>query len=103
MTPFGATVGISAPLRLRLRYAPIPTILRTPPAGALAARKAHLKAPVSDHRSSSRALSTPNVLVNPPASSRSVPGLVRDRQCAFERKLDTKTLRPRADDIGNGA
>jgi hypothetical protein len=38
MAPFGAGVGISAPLRLRLRYAPIPTILRTPLAGALTFR-----------------------------------------------------------------
>jgi hypothetical protein len=30
MAPFGAGVGISASLRLRLRYASIPTILRTP-------------------------------------------------------------------------
>jgi len=35
MAPFGAGLGISAPLRLRLRYAPIPTIPRTPLAGAL--------------------------------------------------------------------
>ena len=35
MTPFGAAAGISASLRLRLRYAPIPAILRTPLPGAL--------------------------------------------------------------------
>jgi len=30
MAPFGAAAGISASLRLRLRYAPIPANLRTP-------------------------------------------------------------------------
>jgi hypothetical protein len=36
MAPFGAAAGISASLRLRLRYAPIPAILRTPPPGTQA-------------------------------------------------------------------
>jgi hypothetical protein len=36
MAPFGAAAGISASLRLRLCYAPIPAILRTPPPGTQA-------------------------------------------------------------------